>query len=335
MSAPPPGRRVEPLPPPPGAFDAMLNRAQARRYRRLSAATGVATVFVAGIMGGLAMGGGVSGVQDSIIAIARGGDEASTASPTAEDPSGVARPSESGKPDATHSSPSATETKAPPRRLQVRGRVVDGGGNPVAGLFVYTGTISVKAFVPTSATAAAVTGVRGDYAVPCTGGPVLLTSWELNEPQGLYADGRWAATLVTKLQCGYDEPRKVTEVSAGATVVGHIDLEAGCANAGFPMWLWLGGHRTTAVRLSHLTDGAGFLVSGLPAGTHTLSAKGDHTRVKVRASGTVTQDIAVGCADAPPSSEPPPSLTPEPTPTESETPEPTDSPSPNMPTPTP
>ena len=39
----------------------MLNRARARRYRRLTAVTGVTAVFLAGIMGGLAMGGGVVG----------------------------------------------------------------------------------------------------------------------------------------------------------------------------------------------------------------------------------------------------------------------------------
>ena len=88
MTSPHPGRRIEPLPPPPGAFDAVLNRARARRYRRLTAVTGVTAVFLAGIMGGLAMGGGVSGVQESLISVATGnglgGDDVPTSDPLGE-----------------------------------------------------------------------------------------------------------------------------------------------------------------------------------------------------------------------------------------------------------
>ncbi len=200
--------------------------------------------------------------------------------------------------------------------------MVDGDGDPVGGLFVYTGTVSAKVFVPTSATPAAITSVRGTYSVPCTGGPVLITSWQLSLPQGLYADGQWAATLVKKLDCAYDAPRKVTEVSPGATIMGDVITDAACADDEFPMWLWLGGQRTTAVRLSQLNSGDGYLVSGLPKGTHVLTARGARTKVTVGASGTVRQNVEVPCPGAPtdvPPSSPSPTVTPEPTVTPSET----------------
>jgi hypothetical protein len=335
MTTPHSGRRIEPLPPPPGAFDAVLNRARARRYRRLTAVTGVTAVFLAGIMGGLAMGGGVSGVQESIISVATGnglgGDDVPT--PTPSESREQPAPSTS-TPDASHTSPDSTKSgkSTPVRRLQVRGRVVDGNDNPVGGLFVYTGTVSAKVFVPTSATPAAITSVRGAYSVPCTGGPVLITSWELNLPQGLYADGQWAATLVKNLKCAYAAPRKVTAVSAGATVMGNVITDAACAGDEFPLWLWLGGNRTTAVRLSQLKSGDGFLVSGLPKGSHILTARGHRTKVTVGASETVRQDIEVPCPDQPthePTSSPSPTVTPDPTDTPPETE------SPGVPSPTP
>ncbi len=341
MTTPHPGRRIEPLPPPPGAFDAVLNRAKARRYHRLTAVTGVAAVFLAGILGGLAMGGGVSGVQDSIMSAATGnglgGDDAPTPAPS--DSSKEKPSSSTGTPKASHTSPdsSATGETTPAGRLQVRGRVVDSAGNPVGGLFVYTGTVSAKVFVPTSATPEAITSIRGAYSVPCTDGPVLITSWQLNLPQGLYADGHWAATLVKNLDCAYAAPRKVTQVSPGATVSGEVITDAACADDEFPMWLWLGGHRTTAVRLSQLNDGDGYLVSGLPEGTHTITARGERTKVTVGSSGSVRQDIEVPCPDLPPeepTSTPDPSVSSDPT----DTPEPTETPDPSathpFPTPT-
>ena len=329
MTTPPPRRRIEPLPPPPGQFDAVLNRARARRYHRLSAVAGVATVFVAGIAGGLAMGGQVSGVPNSLYSLATGGDDnkAATASPTTSDTTAAApKPSKSSKPEKSRNThtPASTVAGVSERPLQVRGRVLDGTGDPVGGLFVYTGTVAAKAFVPTSPTPAAITGVRGTYAVPCTGGPVLLTSWELDEPQGLYADGQWAATLVTKSQCGRDKPRTVTKITPGASIFGHVSTGASCADADFPMWLWLGGHRTTAVQLSNLRDGDGFLVSGLPKGRHTLSVRGDQVSVTVGDRGQVTQDVEVACPEPPsppetPTETPSPTLTPEPTDTPSDT----------------
>ena len=169
------------------------------------------------------------------------------------------------------------------RRLQVRGRVVDGNDNPVGGLFVYTGTMSAKVFVPTSATPAAITSVRGAYSVPCTDGPVLITSWELNLPQGLYADGQWAATLVKNLDCASCRSAEGHRRSRpGPRSSGNVITNAACADDEFPVWLWLGGNRTTAVRLqSACTSGDGFLVSGLPKGPHILSARGHRTKVTV------------------------------------------------------
>ena len=63
-----PGRRqVEPLAPPPGQFDAVFREATARRYHRAAVALGVTGVFLAGIFGGLTMGGGPAGMTNAVL----------------------------------------------------------------------------------------------------------------------------------------------------------------------------------------------------------------------------------------------------------------------------
>ena len=193
-----PRRRVEPLPPPPGSFDAVLGRARARRYRRLTAVSGVAGVFLAGIVGGLAMGGGAA--VDNIVSLATRGQVASVSpSPTApqtKQASGVPTTRSPHKTRPARSTPAASSPAPPPvvvdRPELVRGRAVTAGGDPVAGLYVYTGSLSGGGFVP-AAEPSTLTGAQGRFAVPC--GPVLLTSWPLNTRLDVTSGGRWEATV--------------------------------------------------------------------------------------------------------------------------------------------
>jgi hypothetical protein len=327
-----PRRRVEPLPPPPGAFDTVLNRARARRYRRLTTISGVTGVFLAGVWGGLAMAGGVAGVQDGLVNLAsRGGDlvSASSHTGTANSTAAVHQPSTSKAPTSRPGSSSGTPTDRGAVRVEmVRGLVVDGAGTPAVGMYVYTGTVSGKSFVPRS-TPSAVTDQKGRYAVPCTDAPVLLTPWVLNDSHGAHARGRWAAEYVTSPTCSRKVASTVTEVQPGAAIVGQVSTDHGCADSDFSLWLWLNGNRRTTVRLGNLNEGDAFEVTGLPRGTHVLGAHGRHTEVTVAAGSRVTQDVTFDCPDLPtPTDTPtasPPSL---PLPTETATPDPTGSSSP-------
>ena len=182
-----PRRRPEPLPPPPGAFDTVLQRARTRRYRRLSAVAAVTGVFLAGLWGGLAMAGGVAGVQDTFVGFANNASDLVKARPAdrvADQELGEGRPADGRplqqRPGRPTGSPSETGHV---RVAMVRGLVVDSRGAPVVGMFVYTGTLSGSSFLPRS-TPAAVTNDQGRYAVPCTTNPVLLTPWTLNESRG-------------------------------------------------------------------------------------------------------------------------------------------------------
>ena len=81
-----PRRRIEPLPPPPEAFETVLRRARARRTRRLSTVAAVTGVFLAGLWGGLAMAGGVAGVQDTVVGFANQASDLVKADPPTESP---------------------------------------------------------------------------------------------------------------------------------------------------------------------------------------------------------------------------------------------------------
>ena len=331
-----PRRQVEPLPPPPGGFDTVLGRARARRYRRLTAVTGVAGVFLAGIWGGLAMGGGVSGVQQTLVDMAsRGSHQVATT------PNGPSSSTMAGTVPATGSAPSPDDpTTGPqtatgpgtPRAQLVRGRVVDRSGSPVVGMYVYTGKYASGAFVPRSSPSG-ITGDRGRYAVPCAGGPVLLTPWLLNTSHGATALGRWGAEFVSSPVCSRDAAPTVTKVARGATIEGHVSTDVGCAGTDFPLWLWINGDRPTAVRLSDLNEGDTFRVSGLPPGTHVLGARGRHTAVTVDRASTVTQNVTFPCPELPTPTDSP-TTTPIPTPDETITPVPDPSASTGSPVPT-
>jgi hypothetical protein len=328
-------RTIEPLSPPAGRFDAVMGAAKARRYRRATAVCSVTGVFLAGIFGGLAMGG-VSGVQHRVETVAANmglrvpttpapSDEATStqASPTRSTPGKTKRP-----PPSTVTVP-ATSPPLAAGREKVRGRVVDPTGKPVVGMFVYTAVSGANSFVP-SASPAAVTGANGRYDVPCTDGAVLLTPWQLNVPLGPTADGHWAATFVSDPVCSRKAAPTVTTVEPGATVQGHVMTELDCSSAQFPLWVWLDGNRAASVRLSGLKEGDLFRVSGLPARESVLGARGNHTPISPLA-GIVNQDVTFSCPGVPtPTETATGSPSPQPTPSETDSP----SPSTTMPAPT-
>jgi hypothetical protein len=322
-----PRRTIEPLSPPAGRFDAVMGAAKARRYRRATAVCSVTGVFLAGIFGGLAMGG-VSGVQHRVETVAQGflGVPA-TAEPSDEATSTQASPTRSTSGKTKRPAPSTVTvpvTPPPPAgREKVRGRVLDPTGAPVVGMFVYTTVPGANGFVP-SASPAAVTTANGRYDVPCTGGAVLLTPWQLNVPLGPTADGHWAATFVSDPVCSRKAAPTVTTVEPGVTVQGHVLTELDCPSAQFPLWVWLDGNRASSVRLSGLKEGDLFRVSGLPARETVLGARGHHIPVTPLV-GILNQDVTFSCPDVPtPTDTATGSPSPQPTPSE------TDSPSPSV-----
>jgi hypothetical protein len=325
-----PRRRPEPLPPPPGAFDTMLQRAQARRHRRLTAVAAVTGVFLAGLWGGLAMAGGVAGVQDTVVSFANRTSDLVKADQPSESPkptTAKAAPPAGGHSSSAPAVPTGSPTGTGRGRVaMVRGLVVDSRGAPVVGMFAYTGVRTGDSFLPRS-TPAAVTNDQGRYAVPCTTNPVLLTPWTLNESRGT-AKGRWAATYVTDPKCSTAVASTVTTVKPAASVQGTVTTDKSCADSDFTLWLWLNGNRPTAVRLGNLNAGDTFKISGLPKGTHVLGAHGLRTKVRVKTGEQVTKNVTFACPDVP---------TGTPTPTPSELPTPSDTPTPDpsgSPTPT-
>jgi hypothetical protein len=307
----------------------VLHRARARRHRRLTTVTAVTGIFQAGLWGGLAMAGGVDGVQHRVVSFANQASDLVNAGQPTESPSKSSAkvvPPTGGRSTSAPVIPTGSPTQTGHTRMpMVRGLVVDSDGAPVVGMFVYTGVLSGDSFLPRS-TPAAVTNDQGRYAVPCSTNPVLLTPWTLNESRGT-AKGRWAATYVMSPKCSTAVASTVTKVKPSASVQGQVKTDHGCADSDFTLWLWLNGNRPTAVRLGNLNAGDTFKISGLPKGTHVLGAHGLRANVRVKTGGHVTQNVTFSCPDEPTGT---PTVTPSelPTPTETTTPEPSVSPTP-------
>lgn len=346
MSAPNPfpRRPVEPLPPPAGTFDVVVGRARARRTRRASTVIGVTGVFLVGLLGGLSLSGGVSGVQQTIITMANraGAVATQTATTTSTQTSAAGIPATRHRPSkrATTSSPTVAAPPSSPAvptapvvavgSLAVRGRVVDAARHPVSGLYVYTGSVVSGRFVPTAAPVA-VTGRHGRYAVEC-GGTILLTSWRLNTPLPADAGGAWAATFVRQPRCGLPGHLTTTTVSPGATLEGQVSTDLGCSDVGFGLAVQLWGGGDTTVRLSGLHEGDRYHLSGLPADSHVVVVQGTPEQVTLTGRTTTPDDVTFACPSEP---TPTPSPTDTPQPTPSETTTPTSPPtSPTSPTPT-
>lgn len=329
MTDPAPRRRVEPLAPPAGEFDRVVREARTRRHHQAVAVCSVTAIFLAGIVGGVALGG-VSGMRDSILAVTnRSTTPPATATPTDHEETTVASVVPPG-PDASTApvpAPSTRAQSAPPEQVAapvLHGRVVDPSGAPLAGLHVWTGTSTAAGFVPDEA--AVTTDTKGRYDVPCTSAPVLVTSWEVNRALGATVTGDWAATFVDDVTCEAGAPRRVTTVEPGAVVEGQVRTDVGCPDVTFPLWLWIGGDRLAAVRLTGLREGDHYRVAGAPVGTSVLGARGRTTEVTATAGGTVEQDVTFACPLVP-STTPDPTLTPIPTPSEPSASPPSPSPS--------
>ena len=280
-----------PTPPPdraaaaaPGRFDAVLNRARARRYHRLSAVAGVAAVFLAGIVGGLAMGGQVSGVPNSHrtasppVARRRPGVHPR---PPPSDDQPPARPQVRRKQQAREvdsSSPASHRRRsrgAHQRPLLVRGRVVDRDGDPVGGLYVYTGTVCGRGL------RAHVADPGGDHRRPRpVRRPVHRRPGAADLVAAQRAAGRCPPTGTGQRRgapsrtARRSKPRTVTEITPGASIYGHVTHRGRLRGRRLP-------DVAVARRPPHhrgpaepaCSDGDGFRVSGLPEGTHVLSAR--------------------------------------------------------------
>jgi hypothetical protein len=326
MSRPGPRRRIEPLPPPPDRFDSVFREATARRYHRAAAAVGVTGVFLAGIFGGLAMGG-PSGVRTSIVDAANSLAHKTSPSATTTDGTTPASQTPSGAVSGRKGSGSGTVT-APPERVApeyLRGEVLDAAGSPVSGLYVYTGVTTAAGFVPSESPAR--TNSVGWYQVPCTGGPLLITSWALNVNHGPTATGAYAARFVDTPSCAKTEHHLVTRVEEGAVVQGDVHTDVACPGTEFPLWLWIGGDRLASVRLSGLVSGGRYHISGAPEGTSIVGARGQTTPVDLHSGETEEQDVTYTCPERP-TETPDPTTTPDATPTG-----PTGSPTPTDPPP--
>ena len=311
MTGPVRRHRVAPLDPPPGQFTAVLREANRRRYHRAAAFCGVTGVFLAGIFGGLAMGGGPSGVRSTIVAAARLGD-ASTTTVTATRDS---------RASAARSTRAATVPPEQVRKTYLRGEILNASGAPVSGLYVYSGVLTAHGFVPNKSPAR--TNSVGWYMIACTGGPLLVTSWPLNLPLGQVAGGAYAARFIDTPSCGMTKHHVVTRVEEGAVVQGDIRADVACPGTEFTLWLWIGGDRSASVRLSGLLESSRYRISGAPVGTSVIGAHGRTYDVTLSSGQTVEQDVTMVCPTAL-TTTPKAETTPPPTPTDTESPLPPD-----------
>jgi hypothetical protein len=272
----------------------------------------VAGVFLAGTFGGLAMGGGPSGIRSTIGAAAGHGD-ASTTTVTA---------TRGSRSSATRSTRSG---KVPPEQVRkktyLRGEILDASGAPVSGLYVYSGVLTADGFVPNKTPAR--TNSVGWYLIACTGGPLLVTSWPINLPIGPAAGGPYAARFVDTPSCGMTKHHLVTRVEEGAVVEGDVRTDVACPGSEFTLWLWIGGDRSASVRLSGLLGGSRYRISGAPVGTSVVGARGRTYGVTLSSGQTVEQDVTMVCPTAL-TTTPEAETTPTSTPTGTESPLPAD-----------
>jgi hypothetical protein len=245
----------------------------------------VTGVFLAGIFGGLAMGG-PGGVRSTIVSAAGLGDTSATSvAATQHTHTTAARSSRSGK--------------VPPeqaRKTYLRGEILNASGAPVSGLYVYSGVLTAHGFVP-NRTPARTNGV-GWYLIACTGGPLLVTSWPINHPMGPVASGVYAARFIDTPSCAMAKHHIVTRVEAGAVVEGDIRADVDCPGTELTLWLWIGGDRSASVRLSGLLAGGRYLITGAPVGTSVIGARGRTHDVTLASGQTVEQDVTMVCPTA-------------------------------------
>lgn len=339
-----PRKEIPPLEPPRGQLDAVLSQARERRYRRAGTTLLVATVFVAGLAGGVALDRPVTEVPADLLRYASSqlGDGNESASPTQPADSASPLPRETPRqeraaaPPADRPTASAEQSPAPLGPLAVNLRVVGVGGEPAAGLYVYPGELGADGFVP-AAEPAGRTAQDGSFTLPCTGTPVLLTPWRLNSPlERSGGAATWAATFAGGVtqpgsalapDCSRRGRPSTTIVQPGATVTGTVAIAPSCDATTASLRLRLFDDPALRVRLDGFTDGDRYAIGGLPSGRHSLGVAGQRSPLTTVGTEPVTRDVAVTCEP-----EPQPSPTPEPTSAGPTPPEPT--PTPTTPSPT-
>jgi hypothetical protein len=330
-----PRRRIEPLDPPPDSFDRVLSGARRRRRRHALVAASSTLVLVLVAAGSFALGSSLN-VTQRINEAANGNDDnGPTSGPTL-----AASRTPSSRPSRHTQTPAGGVQSSPTKTISwLRGRAVDPNGQGIAGLYVLPGNPDHATFSSDGGVGAR-TDTNGYYKIACPRAPVLLATWQLDtDLQAVSTGGLWAATFVGGAKGSSDpvvpacgKKRVKTTLSHGASVHGTVHVQGDCSpGSTFPLWLWLDGKRTETVRLGGLQDGDAFSYAGLPAGTHTLGARGVKVSITFLAGSSVEHDATFTCGDNTASGTPDPSPTPTstPTPTESTSPPATPSPTPS------
>lgn len=345
-----PRREIPPLPAPEGQLDAVLARARERRHHRAGTTLLVATVFLAGVAGGVALDQPVTDVPAQVIRAATErlteGGQSQTAAPPADSASASVTPrkqtrkAEAAAPlDVPVPAPAPASSEPTVRGAPaVVGRAVDVTGAPAAGLYVYPGRRGVDGFVPTERPAGR-TAADGSFTLPCTRTPVLLTPWLLNAPAD--QDARTAAHAATfaggvtqpgsalAAPCTRRGKPSTTIVQSGSTVAGTVEVAEACGTEPASLRLRLFDDPALTVMVDGLADGDTYRVGGIPSGRHSFGAKGQRTPLVTVGAEVVLRDVTATCGSDPQPQPSPTTGTPSPsTPSPGGTPSPTSSLSP-------
>lgn len=213
-----PGFPIDPLSPPPGAYDGVARRARVLRARSALLGGGLAlTVGAAGLGAALLVGGPTTEADDRLAVTATSSpsssagpiasgrpDETPSPQPTST-PTGTHRPAASSTAKAPTPSPAAVTTATSTPLRVYRGTVVDTAGRPMAGIRVYEVRSEYDPFERL-----ALTGPDGTFEVPCDGARVLLVAWDLAQPQPpgtrnlapVFVDGKGSISSSQAPDCG-------------------------------------------------------------------------------------------------------------------------------------
>jgi hypothetical protein len=319
-------RRIDPLPPPSGSFDRMLQTSRARRRRQGLAVLSSAAALVLVASGAFALGSSLNGVQNITTNAASEGNAAPGASTTKAKAKKHKKPRATATKTVKVSAPAVPPVAGAPASgnsvapiIQLRGHVVDAAGDPIEGLYVQPGARN-RVIFQSDGQIAARTDRNGNFAIPCPHAPVLVATWQLDHAVPSTAvGGAWGsawvgpadATFPVVPSCG---PKRVTTVvEPGSTLTGVVHTVGTCApDQTFSLWVWLDRNREQTVRLSGLHDGETFTFLGLPAGNHTLGARGVTATLRFQPGVIVTHDATFSCLPGDSGSPSPTSPTPDP-----------------------
>jgi hypothetical protein len=334
----PPRRRIEPLEPPPDAFDRVLSRARVRRRRHALVVASSTMVIVLVSAVSFALGASLNQKQRFNNAADQQHQDGSTAAASAKSSASQIPKRKKHKP--TPATRTTTATVPPPGSNNtiswLRGRAVDANGNGIGGLSILPGNPDHTTF-SSNGTVLGITGPDGSYKIRCPRAPVLLATWQLNASANAASTGdKWAATFVegsngipATPSCGI-KPH-VTTVPVGATLTGTVHVADTCSpDATFPVWVWLYGDRGATVRIAGLHDGDTFTFRGMPAGSHILGARGKRSPISLALGATAEHDASFTCEQREPTDPSEPTEEPTETATPTVTPTPTATPTPTL-----